>query len=445
MLSITSQLRQVANTAKESDEMIPPTKVLQQRTAQCLVVGRYATANAYALEAFLLHLQSCFLGDMSPKIHLWFEMGTIIRLAFRMGYHRDPSNLPSISPFDGEMRRRVWLHIFQIDALTSFQIGSPSMIPTEYCDTQVPRNLEYSDLSVDMKSLPLSRPLSENTPVLYSIVKAGVMGVFKKIVAHTQSLASPTYDKTLALDLEIREVYSKVPELYQRRDVNRSFMDSSSLILERCTIELLYLKGTVVLHRRYISYHPEGTRYEYSRRACVEAALNILARQADLHQASQPGGRLYEEQWMVASLMPLAMHDFLLAAMVVCLELSVRMLSKPKEFMSVRGEQDFMSRESRALQTAQQIWAANRSLSSEARTASLALDLMSKKVAKRTAKDSSQYAAPSMGTAPALDSELPYAEPISEMIDGNENLDWVSRTLNRPCETRLSDHGNRTC
>lgn len=62
-----------------------------------------------------------------------------------MGYHRDPKHLAGISVFEGEMRRRVWLNLVQIEALMSYQLGFPSMIPSEFCDTEVPRNLEYSE------------------------------------------------------------------------------------------------------------------------------------------------------------------------------------------------------------------------------------------------------------------------------------------------------------
>jgi hypothetical protein len=110
---------------------------------------------------------------------LWLDLGTVVRLAFRMGYHRDPRGLTDITTFESEMRRRVWLHIFQIDALASFHMGLPSMVPAEYCDTEPPRNLHDTDLSVDMVTLPPSRPITENTPMLYGIVKAGIMAVFK--------------------------------------------------------------------------------------------------------------------------------------------------------------------------------------------------------------------------------------------------------------------------
>jgi hypothetical protein len=66
------------------------------------------------------------------------------------------------------------------------------MIPSDFCDTRSLRNLQYSDLFVGMTTLAPARPLLEHTPVLYTIVKNEVMTVFKKIVAHTQSLSVPS-------------------------------------------------------------------------------------------------------------------------------------------------------------------------------------------------------------------------------------------------------------
>ncbi|KAK7998539.1 hypothetical protein PG991_015018 [Apiospora marii] len=421
ILSIAATLRRVSNITEPAGS-VPPINIFQQITVQCLVLGRYTTANAHALEAFVLHLQSGFFSLDRPPVELWFEMGTVIRLAFRMGYHRDPSKLAGISPYDGEMRRRVWLNIVQVDALMSYQNGYPSMIPTEFCDTAVPRNLEDSDLRVDMEALPPSRPLNEQTPVLYVIVKAGVMAVFKKIVAHTQSISVKPYAQTLLLDQEMNQAYSAVPDLLKRRDINECFLDHAVLIWQRCTIELLYLKGLIVLHRRYINYEQQSPDFEPSRRACVQAALELLARQAEVHEACVPGGRLYEDRWIFAAL---SVHDFLLAAMVISLDLSVRMRSGSQHMSGSESEyQQLAGKEYRALQVSQRIWAASSTASPEANIAALALDLMIKKVAEN---DTGLFLSHDAGLAEmdfASNAELPYAGAVSQMIDGSEIIDW---------------------
>ena len=439
-------LRKLSN-ATEPDGSLPSVSTLLQKTEQCLVLGKYATANRYALEAFVLHIQGCFFSGMGNPVNLWFEMGTIIRLSFRMGYHRDPDNLVGISPFQGEMRRRVWLNIFQVDALMSYQLGFPSMIPTEFCDCKVPRNLEYSDFRADAAELPPSRPLTEHTTVLYTIVKAEVMRVFKKIVEHTQSLSIPPYERVGLLHSEMKQAYESVPDSLKSRDVAKSgFLDQSSLIWQRCTIEMLHLKGLIILHRRFISYGLQSVEYDPSRRACIEAALDILHRQADVYRACEPGGRLYDDRWMGAAIQ---IHDFLLAAMVICLHLSVKMRFKRDNLLSGGKYDDsaLNQRQFEALKVSKQIFEGAKS-SPEARKAALAIGLMIKRVAssRRLDKDDhnlidrfsepqdsdtdpfsgSNSADHNLMMEVSLDQGLPYADSLSHMMDGSEDIDWVS-------------------
>ncbi|KXJ85749.1 fungal-specific transcription factor domain-domain-containing protein [Microdochium bolleyi] len=455
ILSITCCRRQISGLAWGDGEM-PTVETLQWSTLQCLVLGRYATAKAHALEAFVLHLQSTFMSHniacaSSARIvgndnntaltEAWFLMGTIIRLALRLGYHREEKNASS-SPFDAEMRRRVWLNVFQIDALLSFQIGLPSMIPQDACTTTVPRNLEYSDLAPDMDMLPPSRPLTQYTPMLYTIVKASVMAVFKKITTFvmvregvgSDARESALSEQTRALDVEMRSAYAQVPEIMRARDVGRSgIMDNACLICQRATIEILHLKGLVVLHRRYVTYHADGggssSSHNVFRQACVSAALAILARQADLHSACSSGGRLYEDRWIAMVSVPIS--DYLLAAMVVCLDLSVHL----------RGADDdrdggLRVREYGALQTSQRIYAASSWASPDAKVASQVLTLMVRKVVESDAKGSGRNEPEMLLCDPP---ELSYALPMSLMIDGSESIDWVSF-----CSSSSAGHSNRT-
>ncbi|KAG9258563.1 uncharacterized protein F5Z01DRAFT_202367 [Emericellopsis atlantica] len=411
---------------------LPDPSILQGAAKQCLILGNYATANEHALEAFILHMQSYFVTQGGkPSMGLWFEMGTVIRLAFRMGCHRDPGSLTGISPFAGEMRRRLWLNIVQIDALLSFQMGLPSMIPAQFCDTAVPRNLEHSDLRPGMEALPPSRPLKERTPVTYTIVKSGIMAVFKKIVSHTQLPSVPAYEATLELEREMRLAYSNVPVLYQRCNVSQSFMDSSGVILERSTIEILYLKGIIVLLRRFITYDMQSdATYEKSRRACVEAALDILARHADIDAACQPGGRLYEDGWMFDAI---PNHDYLLAAMVLCMHVSVYLSNRAQ---TSYPESDLAERSRRALESSARIWQLQGSQSPDVQIAAEAINVMVKKVAEKEHGSGASYLSSSFASIATPDTtddlSLPYAGTMAQMIDGNEVIDWVRVKVTRP-------------
>lgn len=429
ILTIAATLRQALNGPATADSMIPPVRTLQTRTVQCLLLGRFTTANAYALEALLLNVQSNFLTGRDSQVQIWFKMGTVVQLAFRMGYHRDPSKLPSVSCFDGEMRRRLWLNIYQLDALGSFQVGFPRLIQSEACDTALPGNYMWSDLQVDMDVLPPPRSMTHDTPVRYTIAKAAVMDAFKNIVAHTQSLVPATYDKTVTLDLEMRDAFSSVPEALKPKSLALSFMDSATLIWHRLNIELLYLKGLIVLHRRYLKHELRGPKYEPSRQYCVEAALATLAHQAELSEASEPGGQLYEERWRLNTL---TTQDFLLAAMVICLDLSVRAGVDTAKHRNERIDDGLASKEYKALQVSHRIWAAGAAVSPEAKVASRALEVMIRTVPQKYLLSCPDHGEPNYyGSVEA--NELPYAEPMMEMIDGSEAIDWVSSTLPQLC------------
>ncbi|OKL61666.1 hypothetical protein UA08_02199 [Talaromyces atroroseus] len=414
-------------------------RMLRNRTAQCLMMGNYTNATSYAVEAMVLLFLGKYVGKSDSSFDSWFLMGNIIRLAMRMGYHRDPKYRRDISLFEGEMRRRRWHAILQLDLLLSFQMGMPSMIPVDCSDTELPRNFKDSDIYPNVDSLPSPRPLSDHTPVLYTIVKGGIMNVFRKVIAHTQSSITwpPPYPRTIELDNKLRETYAGIPDDFKMKPIKQSIIDSSSMIINRCTVELLFLKGIMVLHRRYLNTERFDAQYDYSRRACVDAALTILSRQADLHEATQPHGRLYEDRWMVSSL---TAHDFLLASMVICLELSL-LIRSPNNL--VDSSPSLINSPSRfgklldALLDSQRIWASKSAYSKEARTASLTLQLMLEKVQGSSSpysltngstndpmstKSSSDDA---MTYANIGDGELPFAGTMTDMIDGSENLDWA--------------------
>lgn len=422
ILGLTMTLRQIIAMPMPTDangQTILP-QSLRVRTTQCLVLGKYSTAKAYGLEILVLHLQSTFIGLIDSNINIWFSMGIGIRLALRMGYHRDPKHYPLLSAFEGEMRRRIWSKINQIDTMMSFQLGLPSMIPSELCDTEPPSNLAFSDFSPDTQVLPPSRPLTDNTPVLFTIIKGKIMDVFKKIIAHTQSLSKFPIETTIILDMEMREAYNNLPANIKMVAISRSFTDSASTIMERCCIELLYLKGLVVLHRRFLSRDILDAKYAKFRQACLGAAMDILARHADLYQASQPGGQLYDDRWMISSL---TTHDFLLAAMVVCLELSIHIRSNSRPRIP-----DF-ERQFDALQTSHMIWKSRYSESKETRIAARALEIMIRAVKGDEVDKALDNTSPPIDNPIFENQTQPYARPVTGMIDGSETLNWVSAWL----------------
>jgi hypothetical protein len=244
--------------------------------------------------------------------------GAIVRLAMRMGYHRDSKFYPQITPFQGEMRRRVWTVIRQCDLLFSQQAGVPPTIRPDSTNTELPLNVYDDELYEEMKELPASRPASEPTPVSYVIYKGQLIKTLSLIVDEVQTLKPQPYEKVMQLDRQLREDHANIPPVLKMRSLEESLGDSAEKVMRRFILNTLYLKSMCILHRKYSGLGGEKTSYSYSRRICVESAADILRHQATLAAETRPGGRLFEVRWFHTSL---SSTDYLLSAMLVGMEL----------------------------------------------------------------------------------------------------------------------------
>jgi hypothetical protein len=115
-------------------------KEYKKRTIQCLVAADYTNSVAYTIETLLLYIGSEWLSSQDAGIEISLILGMTVRLAMRMGIHRDSNAHPKITPFQGEMRRRTWAALPEMDMLYSFQLSLPTTIRQSDCDCGFRRN-----------------------------------------------------------------------------------------------------------------------------------------------------------------------------------------------------------------------------------------------------------------------------------------------------------------
>lgn len=219
------------------------------RAAQALMAGRYQKALPYSVEALLLYAICIYREREDPGTDAWMIMGICVRLAMKMGYHRDPRHLASISPFEGEMRRRAWMFIETFDLLLSFQAGLPAIIHEEECDTEPPSNLFDTDLHEDCKVRPPSRPPTDPTMMLYYCYKSRLAKTLRRVIRLSLSVKPPLYTETMRLDSELRDFHSNIPPSLRVRPLGSSVTDETYVFLNRLNVELMYLKSLCLLQR----------------------------------------------------------------------------------------------------------------------------------------------------------------------------------------------------
>lgn len=287
-------------------------------TKECLQLAEYNKPSILLLETWIFHLHGEFTHSADADVGCWIFTGMIVHLAMRMGLHRDPKHYSNVTPFQAEMRRRIWTFVRQADTSFSFQLGLPSSIKTADTDTELPRNLFDEDLEEQMMRLPNERPKSDWTQISCLIAKAQVTFVFGKIVEATHSIVSAPYEDITKLDEELRNTYHSLPSVLHPRSSDDAGQEPLNILMMRSNISTLYNKALCVLHRKYLARAHSNSRYLQSRRACIDASMALLRTQAILHNESRPGQRMQHSRWHSSSL---TMFDFLLAATLTCLDL----------------------------------------------------------------------------------------------------------------------------
>jgi hypothetical protein len=228
---------------------------------------------------------------------VWLMNGVTLRVAMRMGYHRDPSNFPEMSPFQSEMRRRLWHILNMMDTLISFAIGLPSMLRRVESDVRAPRNFYDHDLSPSATDLPKERPPHEITPASYTIAKSRVCAVFAEAAELSQRITPPKYSQVMSLDKRLEEAHDLIPEGMRVRPLEDCITDAPVLVMSRFNVEILYLKTKIVLHRNFFTAGQSSARFGGSHIKCLDAALTILRYQNIIFHACQPGGQLAKVWW----------------------------------------------------------------------------------------------------------------------------------------------------
>ena len=289
------------------------------KAAQYLQLADYAKfPGGYTVPTLLIYLQTEFFRSTDALADLWSLNGLTVGIALRLGLHRDPDQYPQISAFDGEMRRRAWALLFQIDLLYSCQVGLPKFIRLNECDTRLPGNLLDEDIDKSTATLPPPRPDTDQTPASYTRAKGRIARAFSPISDAINSVGCITIDEICNLDEGLEKAHLETPNFLQLKERSVSFTDPPYLLMQRYNLNLLYLKARCALHRKSMMAGIQDKQYQQSRKICIDTALSLLDRQVALDEDCQPGGLLEKDSWFVSSL---TTSDFLLAATVVCLDI----------------------------------------------------------------------------------------------------------------------------
>ncbi|MCJ1312438.1 hypothetical protein MMC25_006112 [Agyrium rufum] len=148
------------------------------------------------LQAMAIYLSALRVHNRGKGI--WILNGLVIRIAESLGLHRDGERL-GLSPFECEIRRRLWWHLLSRDGRASEDYGlenTNGLILTSA--VQLPLNVDDCDLYPGMKVIPAARlGWTSMTFSLINIDLIKFMQALGAFAASSSSSASPPADDSV--------------------------------------------------------------------------------------------------------------------------------------------------------------------------------------------------------------------------------------------------------
>ncbi|KAM0420570.1 hypothetical protein ACHAPT_011616 [Fusarium lateritium] len=136
-------------------------------TQQALAKAGFMRVNdPILLQAYILYLFAV-RWFVDPR-QVFCLIGLAVRIAQRMGLHRDPAQF-GLPPFEVEQRRRLWWTLVGYDRRLGEMSGSTVTALSSGGDCKLPLNVNDSDLHVDGKEMPT--PHTGPTEMLFALTR----------------------------------------------------------------------------------------------------------------------------------------------------------------------------------------------------------------------------------------------------------------------------------
>ncbi|PPJ53949.1 hypothetical protein CBER1_05816 [Cercospora berteroae] len=134
------------------------------------------TEEIVVLQAFVIFL-ICLRRNSDARV-IWTLTGLVVRIAQTIGIHRDGSHF-GLSPFEIEMRRRLWWQVCILDTRASEDHGCDPTIVEQSFDTKMPLNINDEDMTPDMEDFPPER--KGCTIMSFCLLRFEVANTFRRL------------------------------------------------------------------------------------------------------------------------------------------------------------------------------------------------------------------------------------------------------------------------
>ncbi|KAK6849777.1 bikaverin cluster transcription factor bik5 [Apiospora arundinis] len=183
-------------------------------TEQALAKANFVnTSDAVVVQALTLYIVVVRRNDSTR--FSWTLTGLAIRIAQSLGMHREGTQFADLTPFEIEMRRRLWWTLVVVDLRSAEDQGTELVIAERTWDTEFPLNVNDNDFGPSMKEFPPERQGA--TDVTFCLIRYEICSLARKLHSSVNALAPCPKDTHLTFqerEAMLLEMYNRVEAKY---------------------------------------------------------------------------------------------------------------------------------------------------------------------------------------------------------------------------------------
>ncbi|KAI0486730.1 hypothetical protein F4859DRAFT_502158 [Xylaria cf. heliscus] len=208
------------------------------------------------------------------------------KLSFTIGLHIDPRYHLSLTPFESELRRRLWLTVLELTAITSLNSTLPLLLLVSDYHVPLPSNIadsklgkadtdmaqdhaatKYEELDCSLQLL-LAKSLRLRTQVIQELNDSSREALYEKAIAQSNSLQA--HCRELAAVLQQHQEDETTP--HEEAEVPAGASSFHTKFLDTYFRRLI-----LFLHRPFAHQARQDHRFLLSRKTCLESSLIMAA------------------------------------------------------------------------------------------------------------------------------------------------------------------------
>ena len=229
----------------------------------------------------LIHFQIACLLYLGKRVNtikkkrFWTSSGALIQDGISVGLHREPSHMgPKITPYNQEMRRRIWTTVQEFDMQASFDHGLPTLLSQLHYDTNPPSNLDDEDFNEDTTSLPSSKPAKEYTFCSFqNLARQSLPLRLELSRLLTGPLSDIDYEQVIRYTNDLTHEIDALPSWDMNLDGG---LERKNPLIAYTLLHVQLRQYIIPLHQPYLKLRKQNSKYQYSEIIYYNAARDIV-------------------------------------------------------------------------------------------------------------------------------------------------------------------------